>query len=172
MAVHKPLHKHAFWLFGVLVGLAIKDALEATIPHLVDFAHIQEFLTAQQLRQPQAYYSFYPDLARLVLFLILIVRFYVGSTYYFGDVYGDENQRNRDLSSNKVLDQLVREVKRLSANMPSFLKGAKNNEVEEGEEDPLADAAVIEEKKEFEKTNYSLDFVSSFMHFLGFVLLG
>src|SRR6185295_4348586 len=91
MAAHQPLHKHAFWLFGVLVGLAIKDALEATVPHLVEFSHIKDLLTPLQLLQPQSGDGLYPDLARLVLFLILIVRFYLGSVFYFGDVYGDED---------------------------------------------------------------------------------
>lgn len=87
MAEEEGIHKHAFWLYGVLVGIAIKHALDTTIPHIFDPSHIQGQLTATQLAQPQSQYSFWPDLGRLLVFLILIIRFYLGSAFYFSDIH-------------------------------------------------------------------------------------
>ncbi len=121
MATHKPLREHAFWLYGVLVGLAIKAGLEGALPHIIQFAHINELLTPQQLSRPQAFYGFYPDLVRLIVLLILIVRFYLGSAYFFGDVHPNNGNNEAEVDS---------------------------------------------------KTNYALDFISGFAHFLAFVILG
>jgi hypothetical protein len=74
------LHKHAFWLYGVIVGLAIKDALEAVTPHLINVPLGSKF-------------GLLPDLARLLVFLILIVRFYFGSALFFGSAYESPNAR-------------------------------------------------------------------------------
>jgi hypothetical protein len=131
MATHKPLQEHAFWLYGVLVGLAIKAGLEGTLPHIIQYSQLAELLTPEQLARPQATYGFYPDLIRLVLLLILIVRFYLGAAYFFGDVYPKEAA---------------------SAPLES--------------EDKNAEIAQVE------KTNYALDFISGFAHFLAFVILG
>ncbi|MEK6278912.1 MAG: hypothetical protein AABN95_01010 [Acidobacteriota bacterium] len=87
MAEEEGIHKHAFWLYGVLVGIAIKHALDATIPHIFDPANIASQLTANQLALPQASYGPAPDLGRLLVFLILIVRFYLGSAFFFSDIH-------------------------------------------------------------------------------------
>ena len=130
MAAHKPLRQHAFWLYGVLVGLAIKAGLEGALPHIIQFNNLAEVLTQQQLARPEAQYGFYPDLVRLILLLILIVRFYLGAAYFFGDIYPDKEP---------------------SAEPTSEQTGAETND---------------------EKTNYALDFISGFAHFLAFVILG
>jgi hypothetical protein len=68
------LHKHAFWLYGVIVGLAIREALTKNVPHIISPPEGPWWATAQ-------------DGVRLLLFLILIVRFYLGSAYYFEEAH-------------------------------------------------------------------------------------
>src|SRR5919205_1649506 len=126
MAEEEGIHKHAFWLYGVLVGIAIKHALDGTIPHIFDPSHIQTQLTPAQLTLPQSQYNFYPDLGRLVVFLILIIRFYLGSAFYFSDIHNS----GADYSST--------------------------------DPDPAESPLV---------TNYALDFICGFVHFLVFVIL-
>lgn len=129
MATHTPIREHAFWLYGVLVGLAIKAGLEGTLPHIIQFSRITELLTPEQLTRTQAAYGFYPDLIRLIVLLILVVRFYLGAAYFFGDVHQKPRQSELD-------DEFPRR-----------------------DSDPP-------------KTNYALDFMSGFVHFLAFVILG
>src|ERR1051326_1596554 len=115
MAEEEGIHKHAFWLYGVLVGIAIKHALDATVPHIFDPSHIQAQLTPAQLALPQSQYSFYPDLGRLIVFLILTIRFYLGSAFYFSDIHdasssleipdlGSESTEEQPLNKNYALD--------------------------------------------------------------------
>ena len=92
MAQVKSIHKHAFWLYGVIVGLAIKAALEGAVPHII--------------APPNAPLEFVPDLARLIVFLTLIVRFYLGSAIYFGDVYEGDTADIDYKEKNYALDFL------------------------------------------------------------------
>jgi hypothetical protein len=131
MATHKPLQDHAFWLYGVLVGLAIKAGLEGTLPHIIQYAQLNELLTSQELTRKQSAYSFYPDLIRLMLLLFLVVRFYLGAAYFFSDVYSKDNEPLTIESQGETNGVLVHE-----------------------------------------RTNYALDFISGFAHFLAFVILG
>jgi hypothetical protein len=92
MALPKELHKHAFWLYGVIVGLAIKESLESVTPHV--FA------------PPTSEIGVFPDLARLVVFLILIVRFYFGSALFFGSAYEAPETQGAFTNKNYALDFL------------------------------------------------------------------
>lgn len=89
MADEKNIYKHAFWLYGVIIGLAIKEALEITIPHLINPSRLAMELAQnhQQFNFPHPQYSLYPELLRLTVFLALVIRFYLGSAYYFGTAY-------------------------------------------------------------------------------------
>lgn len=68
------IRKNAIWLFGVLVGLALKEALTSIVPHFlspddgVRGNHIAEFW-------------------RLFIFVVVAVRFFFGATVYFDDAY-------------------------------------------------------------------------------------
>lgn len=68
------IRKNAIWLFGVLVGLALKEALTAIVPHFLNPTdgvrgnHIAEFW-------------------RLFVFVVVAVRFFFGATVYFDDAY-------------------------------------------------------------------------------------
>jgi hypothetical protein len=81
MAEDKALYKNAFWLYGVIVGLAIKEALETTVPHLMNIPELS--VAGQQINFPHPQYSYYPEFLRLIVFLALIIRFYLGSAYFF-----------------------------------------------------------------------------------------
>jgi hypothetical protein len=74
MAQEEGLHKDAFWLYGVIVGLAIREGLTTFVPHI--------FTTTWN--HAWAYFS---EGFRLLVFLIVIVRFYLGSAKFFNDFY-------------------------------------------------------------------------------------
>ena len=70
----KPvLHQHAFWVYGVIVGLALKEALSTVLPHLLGF------LTDL----PQSPFAYLWEVWKLTVFLTLIIQFYLGSAVYF-----------------------------------------------------------------------------------------
>ncbi len=76
MTPHYPkIKREVLWFYGVLVGLALKEALVPVISHYIDpprntvrTEHFQEFW-------------------RLLIFVLLAVRFYLGAVIYFSDVY-------------------------------------------------------------------------------------
>jgi len=74
----RKLHEKADWVFGVLVGLAIREALVDMLPQLAPswFSH-----QAGRGVTPQLALEFW----RLLLFLLMILRFYLGSVVFFGD---------------------------------------------------------------------------------------
>ncbi len=72
------LHKHAFWLYGVIAGLAIKEALTVVVPHILSC------LPPEACSDPRYNRALaVAELHRLLVFLIVIVRFYVGSAFFF-----------------------------------------------------------------------------------------
>ncbi|HYT82219.1 MAG TPA: hypothetical protein VEK86_02120 [Gemmatimonadales bacterium] len=73
-------HQHAFWVYGVIVGLAIKEALSAVLPHLLEY-----FRTP-----PASAFASISEAWKLLVFLIAIVRFYIGSGLYFTEYHSDE----------------------------------------------------------------------------------
>jgi hypothetical protein len=83
------IHKHAFWLYGVLVGIAIKEALEIGVAHLVNPERLlaETKLLALPFRFPDNEVGLAPEIIRLTVFLVLIVRFYFGSAFFFGAAY-------------------------------------------------------------------------------------
>ena len=94
MSSDKVIHKHAFWLYGVLLGLAIKQAIETTIPHLIS----PERLPAQIARAGGIIHFPHPDtgfrdtgiyleILRVTIVMALVIRFYLGSAYYYGKAY-------------------------------------------------------------------------------------
>ena len=74
---HKTMHQHAFWLYGVLVGLAIKEALAGSAPHIINLYRGTDGLSG----------AWEPEAARLFIFLISIIRFYLGSALFFNETY-------------------------------------------------------------------------------------
>jgi hypothetical protein len=85
----KNVHAHALWIYGVIVGLAIREALTQTLTHVfpenpplqpVHFGHLQLILES----------------LRVVVFLITIIRFYFGAAFFFDSMYGaDADTGNR-----------------------------------------------------------------------------
>lgn len=89
----KPiLHQHAFWVYGVIVGLAIKESLAAALPGLLGL------LT----NPPNSLFASVPDAWKLLIFLIVIVRFYLGSAVYFHEHHNVDGE----LSTGYVTDFL------------------------------------------------------------------
>jgi hypothetical protein len=77
MAIGEGLHKHAFWLYGVIVGLAIKEALASTVPDI--------------LNPTEPKWEALLDFSRLVVFVFFTTRFFLGSAYFFEEVYTGPN---------------------------------------------------------------------------------
>lgn len=59
---HVELHKNAFWIYGVVVGLVIREPLSCVVPDL-----IQRGMTGRFVQL---------EVWRTALFPVLIVRFY------------------------------------------------------------------------------------------------
>ncbi len=87
------VHRHAFWVYGVIVGLAIDKALSGLIPHIFTLPNDEPW-------------PFLPEAARFVVFIILIVRFYLGSALYFNDAYLSDEATNLYPRKSYALDFL------------------------------------------------------------------
>lgn len=68
--------KHAVWIFGVLVGLAIKEAITRIAPHLLSYE-----------TEPSA--DMWPEALRLTVFGLMIVRHYLGAAHLFDNVHAE-----------------------------------------------------------------------------------
>jgi hypothetical protein len=103
---NNAIHKHAFWLYGVLVGVAIKEALESGVAHLVNperlMAELQ--LLHVTVNYPHSEVTGWPETIRVIVFLVLIVRFYLGSAFYFGAVYQSEDSKTKFPITNYAAD--------------------------------------------------------------------
>jgi len=72
----REFHKDFFWLYGVIVGLAIREALTQTLHH------------AFSTPAPDAVWVLHIEAWRTALFMVVIVRFYVGAVVFFHKVHG------------------------------------------------------------------------------------
>jgi len=61
-----------------MAGLAIKDAVSAVIPHIFTLPADEQF-------------AYVPEAARFLVFIVLIVRFYLGLTFFFQAAYFAED---------------------------------------------------------------------------------
>ena len=85
-------HKDFFWIYGVLVGLAIREALTQTLHH------------AFSIPASDATWVLHIEIWRTVLFMLMTVRFYVGSVVFFNNVYGAASPQTQN---NYYLDFLM-----------------------------------------------------------------
>jgi hypothetical protein len=85
------LHTQAFWVYGVIVALAIREGLTRTIPHVV----FQTTDPSWMLRL---------ETWRLLIFLLMIIRFYLGGSIYFDKVYINEITSARIKKKNYGID--------------------------------------------------------------------
>ncbi|HJP91561.1 MAG TPA: hypothetical protein VJ875_06370 [Pyrinomonadaceae bacterium] len=89
--ISEGLRKNAFWLYGVIVGLAIKHALETVIGHMLDpsvHIYLQPGVT---LTKRLAYLDGGTEVVRLAVFLFTIIQFYLGSVWFFDKFYEGES---------------------------------------------------------------------------------
>ena len=75
------LHNHAFYLYGVIVGLAIREALVDTGPHVFIPSNV-------------APWKIHLEALRLIVFLATIGCFYFGAGVYFDKVHLGESSTN------------------------------------------------------------------------------
>src|SRR6185369_5991530 len=102
----KAIHRHAFWLYGVIVGIAIKEALGTTVSHFIEPERLgaELRLIGLTIRYPHTEVSLYPEAIRLTVFLALIIRFYFGSAFFFGAAYESKSARVDYPASNYGID--------------------------------------------------------------------
>ena len=87
------IYKQGFWLYGVIVGLAVKEALSNVIPHI--------FMLSSN--DP---WAFVPESLRFLVFIVLIIRFYLGSVIFFEEAYFSEDANKRYPNKNFSIDFL------------------------------------------------------------------
>lgn len=64
------LRSHTLWIYGVVVALAVREAVTRVVPHA--------------LSPPfEGFSALWPEALRLTVFLIIIVRFYLGAAEFF-----------------------------------------------------------------------------------------
>jgi hypothetical protein len=82
------VHQHAFWLYGVVVGLAIREALNNSVPALLGAPGPGTTFPSRALL-----------VIRVTVLLLLVMRFYLGSAAYFGQAHpigsASDGQRGR-----------------------------------------------------------------------------
>jgi hypothetical protein len=94
MSLHEGLHKHAFWLYGVIVALAIQRALMTVVPHIFD-----AFQTPSETTN-----DLFLEGMRLLIFLVIILRFFLGSVSFFQDAYEAADADTTYARKNYALD--------------------------------------------------------------------
>lgn len=78
---NQEIHGHSFWLYTVVVGLSVEQALQHVLPHVGELS----------LELPRdTVFNIALEFIRLALFLTLVVRFYLGSVRYFSQAYLSE----------------------------------------------------------------------------------
>lgn len=93
MASERTLYKNGLWFFAVMLGLAIRQSLADVVPHVFDPpAHDMKAVLA--------------EVFRLIVFLIVSVRFFLGTVLYFERAYGDPEADERYKRKSLGLDFL------------------------------------------------------------------
>jgi len=85
------LHNHAFYLYGVIVGLAIREALTRSAPQLIHPASAEPWMVLLES-------------LRLVVFLLTISCFYFGAGVYFDKVHLNVNTAQKYATKSYGLD--------------------------------------------------------------------
>ena len=92
-------HNHAFWIYGVIVALAIREALSTVIPHTIPLLAQNQIAS-----QPEPKNQLMLEAIRLVLFLAMTIRFYLGSCRYFDQVYCADDSKLKFPRANYSMD--------------------------------------------------------------------
>lgn len=74
----RDIHKHAFWLYSVIIGLSVEEALRHVLPHIGELNSVRALHIGL-------------DGLQLALFLCLVVRFFLGSVRYFDEAHIGES---------------------------------------------------------------------------------
>lgn len=95
MKGHAGFHLQAQWLYGVVVGLSIREALNLVVP----------VLTNPNSSIPR--WAVLLMITRLAGFMVMQIRLYLGSVAYFSEVYIDETTSHLYTSKSYGLDFLI-----------------------------------------------------------------
>ena len=77
----KDYAKHALWIYGVIVGLAFREAIMRTFTH-------------DRSETPTANYHGFLELMRFLMFYFVASTFYLGAAHFFEDVHGPGSNIN------------------------------------------------------------------------------
>ena len=102
--ISEGLRRQTFWLYGVIIGLAIKDALETVVGHLM-------------VPPDGSYRDVVPETVRLLVFLLTAIQFYLGSVWFF-----DKFHEGPELPPEQPPDDTAMPTKRASYSV-DFLFG-------------------------------------------------
>ena len=89
----EDLHKHGLWLYGIILSLAIKEALTHVAPHVFN-------PPAGDAR------GLIAEFGRLLLFLFLSVRFYLRAVRFFQRAYNNPDSDERYKTKSFPIDFL------------------------------------------------------------------
>jgi hypothetical protein len=78
----KILRQQTFWLYGVIAGLAIREALRTALPSIFP----SNFFSEPHVHSD----DWLVELVRLVVFLLMITRFYFGAVVFFAQAHGND----------------------------------------------------------------------------------
>lgn len=81
------LLQHAIWLYGVIVGFAIEKALSDVVPRI--FAASDDAAGAAALSKG----DLLSDIVRLIIFLAVIIRFYLGAVIFFDSAHKGSSEK-------------------------------------------------------------------------------
>ena len=95
---------HGVWVYGVIVGLAIREALTKVIPQALPMLADPQKSAVLHIDAIRATWLYS---VRLVVFLAMIVRFYLGSATYFETVYCSEKSAENYPNTNPGIDFLL-----------------------------------------------------------------
>ena len=79
--LYEQLHEQAFWIYGVIVGLSLGQAMKDVLPQVLPTWFLELAQPAAALTQESGVK--WLELLRLIVFLMMITRFYLGSVVFF-----------------------------------------------------------------------------------------
>jgi len=91
-------HRHAFWLYGVIIGLSVEEALRHVLPHVSELSFYNHGLDRIKALH------IVTDVIQLAVFLTLVVRFFLGSVRYFHEAHTSSASLYKDKRKNYPLD--------------------------------------------------------------------
>src|SRR5215213_7015840 len=82
--INFDIHRHFVWIYGVIAGFAIREALGTVIPHLTT-------------NMPMPVWAYFQEGIRLLVFLLIVIRLYFGTVLFFEVGNSDTSAQERNI---------------------------------------------------------------------------